>query len=90
MADQPVFLFLGVYGDPAVAREDLEVVRDLHASGVIGTYDAAVAVKDADGSVHIDKWEKADLKAQKRLEKRLDMDGNELETKLDEAAKATS
>ena len=45
MADQPVFLFLGVYGDPAVAREDLEVVRDLHASGVIGTYDAAIAVK---------------------------------------------
>jgi uncharacterized membrane protein len=58
MADQPVFLFLGVYGDPAIAREDLEVVRDLHATGVIGTYDAAVAVKDADGSVHIDKWEK--------------------------------
>jgi uncharacterized membrane protein len=58
MADQPVFLFLGVYGDPAVAREDLEVVRDLHATGVIGTYDAAVAVKDADGSVRIDKWEK--------------------------------
>ena len=58
MSDQPVFLFLGVYGDPAVAREDLEVVRDLHATGVIGTYDAAVAVKDADGSVHVDKWEK--------------------------------
>ncbi len=58
MADQPVFLFLGVYGDPAVARDDLEVVRDLHATGVIGTYDAAIAVKDADGSVHVDKWEK--------------------------------
>jgi uncharacterized membrane protein len=58
MADQPVFLFLGVYGDPAIARDDLEVVRDLHATGVIGTYDAAVAVKDADGSVHVDKWEK--------------------------------
>ncbi len=58
MAHQPVFLFLGVYGDPAVAREDLEVVRDLHASGVIGTYDAAIAVKDTDGSVHVDKWEK--------------------------------
>jgi len=58
MSDQPVFVFLGVYGDPAIAREDLEVVRDLHATGVIGTYDAAVAVKDADGSVHVDKWEK--------------------------------
>ncbi len=58
MADQPVFLFLGVYNDPAVARDDLEVVRDLHFQGVIGTYDAAIAVKDADGSVHVDKWEK--------------------------------
>jgi uncharacterized membrane protein len=58
MADQPVFPFLGVYGDPAIARDDLEVVRDLHATGVIGTYDAAVAVKDTDGSVHVDKWEK--------------------------------
>jgi len=58
MSDQPVFVFLGVYSDPAIAREDLEVVRDLHATGVIGTYDAAVAVKDADGSVHVDKWEK--------------------------------
>ena len=58
MSDQPMFVFLGVYSDPAIAREDLEVVRDLHATGVIGTYDAAVAVKDADGSVHVDKWEK--------------------------------
>jgi uncharacterized membrane protein len=58
MADQSVFLFLGVYADPAVARDDLEIVRDLHATGIIGTYDAAIAVKDADGSVHIDKWEK--------------------------------
>ena len=166
MADQPVFLFLGVYGDPAVARDDLEVVRGLHAAGVIGTYDAAVAVKDADGSVHVDKWEKptqhgawwgigagavlgilfppsllgaaavggvtgglighfhggmsrkdvkelgevldageaclivigkdtlgealekADLKAQKRIEKRLDMDGNDLDKELADAATA--
>jgi uncharacterized membrane protein len=166
MSDQPVFLFLGVYGDPAVARDDLEVVRDLHATGVIGTYDAAVAVKDADGSVHVDKWEKptqhgawwgigagavlgilfppsllgaaavggvtgglighfhggmsrkdvkelgevldageaclivigkdtlgealekADLKAQKKIEKRLDMDGNDLDKELADAATA--
>jgi uncharacterized membrane protein len=58
MPDQPVFLFLGVYSDPAAARDDLEVVRELHAVGAVGTYDAAVAVKDADGSVHVDKWEK--------------------------------
>jgi len=58
MSDRPVFVFLGVYSDPAIAREDLELVCDLHATGVIGAYDAAVAVKDADGSVHVDKWEK--------------------------------
>jgi len=36
MADKPVFLFLGVYGNPVEATADLELVRDLHASGVIG------------------------------------------------------
>ena len=58
MANEPVFLFLGVYDDPDVARADLEVVRELHHAGVVGTYDAAVAVKDDDGDVHVDKWEK--------------------------------
>ena len=58
MSDQPVFLFLGVYDDPREARDDLDIVRDLHMAGVVGTYDAAVATKDADGDVHIDKWEK--------------------------------
>lgn len=58
MSDQPVFLFLGVYDDPREARDDLDIVRDLHAAGIVGTYDAAVATKDADGDVHIDKWEK--------------------------------
>jgi uncharacterized membrane protein len=57
MADQSAFLFVGVYSDPALAREDLEVVRDLHAAKIIGTYDAAVATKDAKG-VHVTKWEK--------------------------------
>ena len=165
MADKPVFLFLGVYNDEDIARADLEVVRDLHADGVIGTYDAGLAVKDADGDVHVDKWEKptqhgawtglgvgavvgilfppsligaaafggvagglighfwrgmkrrdvkdlgelldegqallivlghdkldaalqkAGLKAQKRIEKQLDIDGAELQTQLDEAGK---
>jgi uncharacterized membrane protein len=58
MSDQSVFLFIGVYSDPVVAREDLEAVRDLHATKIIGTYDAAIATKDADGSVHVTKWEK--------------------------------
>jgi uncharacterized membrane protein len=58
MSDQPVFLFLGVYDDEADARDDLEIVRELHTVGAIGTYDAAVATKDAEGNVHVDKWEK--------------------------------
>jgi uncharacterized membrane protein len=58
MSKKPVFLFLGVYGNPVDARADLELVRDLHAAKIIGTYDAAVAVKEADGSVTVSKWEK--------------------------------
>jgi uncharacterized membrane protein len=59
MAQRPVFLYIGVYDDPAVARADLEVVHVLHLDEVIGAYDAAVAVKQADGSVHIQKHESA-------------------------------
>ncbi len=58
MADKPVFLFVGVYSNPVLARGDLEVVRDLHAAGAVGTYDAAVAVKELDGSVSIETHEK--------------------------------
>ena len=58
MADKPVFLFLGVYGNPVDAAADLEIVRALHTDGVIGTYDAAVAVKQVDGSVTVEKHEK--------------------------------
>lgn len=58
MADKPVFLFLGVYGNPVLATADLDVIYDLHAAGAIGTFDAAVAVKQLDGSVTIEKHEK--------------------------------
>lgn len=58
MADKPVFLYMGQYDDPALAKADLETVRKLHRDRVIGTYDAAVVVKKPDGKVHIDKWEK--------------------------------
>ena len=58
MSDEPVFLYIGVYDNPVFAREDLEVVRELHAAKVIGTYDAAVATKEADGTVSVSKFEK--------------------------------
>jgi uncharacterized membrane protein len=53
--DTDTFVFLGAYADEAAARTDYEVVKDLHATGVIGTYDSAVITKDAEGKVHVDK-----------------------------------
>ena len=40
------------------ATSDLETVRDLHVAGAIGTCDAGIAVKQADGSVTVEKHEK--------------------------------
>lgn len=50
---EPVFLFVGVYDDPAIAEDDLGIVRDLHDAKIIGTYDAGIATKDADGDVKV-------------------------------------
>jgi uncharacterized membrane protein len=58
MADKPVFLYLATYDSEDTAREDYNVLKELHATGVVGTYDAAVVTKDADGKVHVDKHEK--------------------------------
>src|SRR5689334_13840476 len=58
MADDPVFLYLAIYDGEDAAREDYEVVKELHAADVVGTYDAAVITKDAEGKVHVDKHEK--------------------------------
>jgi uncharacterized membrane protein len=54
-----VFLYIGTYPDEASARADYEVVKDLHALGAVGTYDAAVVRKDEDGKVHVNKDEMA-------------------------------
>lgn len=58
MADQPVFVFLAAYDDARDAELDYEAVFDLHAAGVIGTFDAAVIEKDEQGKVHVHKTEK--------------------------------
>ena len=55
MSDESVFLYLGVYPDTATAEADLDVVRDLHAAKVIGTYDAGVATKEADRTVQVQR-----------------------------------
>ncbi len=54
-----VFIFIGTYPSEAVARGDYDVVKDLHALGAVGTYDAAVITKDENGKVHVNKDETA-------------------------------
>jgi uncharacterized membrane protein len=52
-----VFVYIGTYPNEDAARVDYEVVKDLHAAGAVGTYDAAVLTKDASGKVHENKDE---------------------------------
>ncbi|QSB15373.1 DUF1269 domain-containing protein [Natronosporangium hydrolyticum] len=52
-----VFLYLGVYDDPAVAEEAYEAVKQLHQEGIIGSYDAAEVIRH-DHSVKVHKREK--------------------------------
>jgi uncharacterized membrane protein len=58
MADEPVFLYIAAYDREVDARADYEVLRELHAGGVVGTYDAAIVTKDGEGKVHVHKHEK--------------------------------
>ncbi len=53
------FIYVATYADEATAREDYQVVKDLHAGGLVGAYDAAVVTKDANGRVHENKDETA-------------------------------
>jgi uncharacterized membrane protein len=54
-----VFIYIGTYPDDASAQVDYSVVKELHAEGAVGTYDAAVVTKDANGKVHVNKDEMA-------------------------------
>ncbi len=54
-----VFIYIGTYPGEAEARDDYAAVKDLHAAGMIGTYDAAVITKDDAGKVHVNKDEMA-------------------------------
>ena len=53
------FIFVATYPNVAAAQEDYQVVKDLHARGLVGSYDAAVVTKDANGKVHENKDETA-------------------------------
>jgi uncharacterized membrane protein len=60
MADtDSTFIFVATYPDEAAAQDDYQVVKDLHARGLVGSYDAAVITKDASGKVHENKDETA-------------------------------
>jgi hypothetical protein len=52
-----VFICIGTYPDEAAARAGYGVVKDLHAAGVVGTYDAAVVTNDDAGNVYVSKDE---------------------------------
>jgi uncharacterized membrane protein len=54
-----IFILAATYPDEAAAQEDYQVVKDLHAGGLVGSYDAAVVTKDAKGKVHLNKDETA-------------------------------
>ena len=54
-----VFIYIGTYPSEAAARDDYDIVKDLHAAGAVGTYDAAVVTKDNAGKVHVNKDEMA-------------------------------
>ena len=53
------FVLVATYPDVATAQEDYQVVKDAHAAGLVGSYDAAVVTKDASGKVHENKDETA-------------------------------
>ena len=52
-----VFIYIGTYASEVDARADYDVVKDLHAVGAVGTYDAAVITKDDEGKIHVNKDE---------------------------------
>jgi len=58
MAEKSVYLYIASYATADDARADYEIVKQLHRDGVIGTYDAAIITKDAQGKVHVTKHEK--------------------------------
>jgi uncharacterized membrane protein len=56
---EAVFIYIGTYPDEAEAKNDYQVVKELHSAGAVGSYDAAVVTKDEKGKVHVNKDETA-------------------------------
>jgi uncharacterized membrane protein len=58
MSDRPVFVYAAAYTDRADAFADYDMLLELHAEKLVGTYDVALISRDADGKVHVEKHEK--------------------------------
>lgn len=58
-ATKPTFIYVAAYADEMAAQADYQAVKDLHAAGLVGSYDAAVVTKDSRGKVHENKDETA-------------------------------
>ncbi|MFD3503171.1 DUF1269 domain-containing protein [Streptomyces sp. NPDC058676] len=54
-----VFIYIGTYPSGPAAQADYDVLKDLHAVGAVGSYDASVVTKDEAGKVHVNKDETA-------------------------------
>jgi uncharacterized membrane protein len=59
MSDRPIFIYAATYASTEGASADYDVLLELHAEKLVGTYDVAVIDKDEDGKVHVHKHEKA-------------------------------
>jgi uncharacterized membrane protein len=59
MSDNPIFVYAATYSSTDDAWADYDVLLELHAEKLVGTYDAAVINKDEKGKVHVHKHEKA-------------------------------
>lgn len=53
------FILLATYPTERAAREDYQVIKQAHATGLVGSYDAAVITKDRAGTIHENKDETA-------------------------------
>jgi len=60
MADQILTMYLGIYADEAGAQTDYELLKGLHKAEEIGTYDAAVVIRGADGKVKVHRHDKSE------------------------------
>src|SRR5215469_12364677 len=53
------FVLVATYPDKEMARYDYQMVKEAHGAGLVGSYDAAIITKDANGKVHENKDETA-------------------------------